>query len=417
VCAASFVARGHVASYRVDVGAVLRQPVAALELETVAALDTIRRWGDDRDWRGYDPYDGLGSPFASLLTLGTATGRRLLTQAVKRSPVNLRPALRIAPQWNSKALALVASGYARLAAARGGAELETEAGCWLATLLLRGERGDGLAWGYPFDVQTRFFHYPRETPNAIATSFAIRAFLEGHAQLRHPQWLEAAERASEFLLESMHVVDADVRRYFAYLPAEQGLVHNANALAAAAVVATGRAAGRDDLVTLGLAALRTTVRAQAADGSWPYAEGPHGDWIDNFHTAYVLQAIATCAEDDEELVESLVRGLDFWATSLFDGDRPRYTTASTYPLDAHCYADAIETWVAVEPWRPTAIAAAGRAARALVRDMLDPEGYVVLQRRRHWTNRVPCIRWSTAPSFRSLAGLELLMATGRARLD
>jgi hypothetical protein len=84
----------------------------------VDALDSIRRWGEGRDWRGYDPYDALNSPLAPYLTAGTAFGRRALTQAVKRSPVNLRPLLRIPPAHNDKALGLVASGYARLAIAR-----------------------------------------------------------------------------------------------------------------------------------------------------------------------------------------------------------------------------------------------------------------------------------------------------------
>ena len=40
--------------------------------------------------------------------------RRLLTQAVKLSPLNLRPALGIRQAYNQKAIGLVASAYARL---------------------------------------------------------------------------------------------------------------------------------------------------------------------------------------------------------------------------------------------------------------------------------------------------------------
>ena len=59
------------------------------------AIKRIRAWGEARDWRGYDPYDGLASPAAGVLSLGTALGRRVLTQAVKLSPLNLRPLLGI----------------------------------------------------------------------------------------------------------------------------------------------------------------------------------------------------------------------------------------------------------------------------------------------------------------------------------
>src|SRR5437016_5862655 len=81
----------------------------------VAAANRIRAWGEARQWCGYDPYDGLASPLASALP--GALPRRLLTQLVKLSPVNMRPLLGIRPARNQKAIGLVASSYARLAAA------------------------------------------------------------------------------------------------------------------------------------------------------------------------------------------------------------------------------------------------------------------------------------------------------------
>src|SRR5439155_19568199 len=88
------------------------RPLAMMETE--AAVDRIRAWGEARDWCGYDPYDALRSPFAPALTLGTRLGRRVLTQAVKLSPLNLRPVLRIPRARNEKAIALVASAYSLL---------------------------------------------------------------------------------------------------------------------------------------------------------------------------------------------------------------------------------------------------------------------------------------------------------------
>jgi hypothetical protein len=43
----------------------------------------------------------------------------------------------------------------------------------------------------------------------------------------------------------------------------------------------------------------------------------------------------------------------------------------------------------------------------LVDRMLDRSGYVWFQVHRFWTNRVPLVRWSTAPSFKALAGVLL----------
>src|SRR4051812_14118261 len=143
------------------------------------AVARIRGWGEPRGWIGYDPYDALNSPLAPVLTGGTLLGRRLLTQAVKHSPLNLRPLLRIPREHNAMAIALVASAYARLAA--GGDEAAAAGSArWLDWLVAAHTGGNaGLAWGYHFEVQTRFFGYARGEPNAIATSFAAHAFVDG----------------------------------------------------------------------------------------------------------------------------------------------------------------------------------------------------------------------------------------------
>ena len=361
--------------------------------EALAALARIRRWGEERDWKGYDPYDRLNSPFAAPLSLGTPMGRRLVTQAVKRSPLNLRPLLRIPPAHNAKAVALVASGYSRLWAATGDELARISAERWLDWLVAHPAEGTTSAWGYHFPVQTRVFAYPRNVPNTIATAFVAQALFEGADLLGEPRWEDAAQAAAEFLLEEFHV-DGD-RPFFRYVQGQDELIHNANALACATLARAGFAepAAR---------ALESTLRAQRDDGSWPYADGAH-QWVDNFHTAYVLESLARCLAVLPDARGSLERGVEFWKQELFlPGGTPKYDTRRTYPLDAHCYATAIDTWLVLGD-----VERASQTAGLLVDEFLDESGYVLFQKMPHWTNRVPFVRWTTAPSFRALAGLEL----------
>lgn len=372
------------------------------------AVERIRRWGEQRDWRGYDPYDALNSPAAPFLTLGTRAGRRLLTQAVKRLPVNVRPALGIEPDWNAKAVGLVASGYARLWAAAGDEHDRREARRWLEWLV-RHHAGDasGLAWGYHFDVQTRFFAYARNTPNTIATSFAGHAFLDACELAGDESRAEQAVAVTRFLTERMLCADPDAA-FFRYLPNSNELVHNANLLACSLFARTASATGDAALFDAARPALETTLAAQRADGSWPYAVGTSGQWVDNFHTGYVLESLAWCAPFHSSVLPALERGVAFWDSRLFLADgTPRYASTSTYPLDAHCYATAIDTWLALASWHPEALSRAERLAHLLIERMLDPAGFVRFQTRRLWTSRVPFVRWTTAPSFRALSGLLL----------
>src|SRR5437773_1070622 len=173
------------------------------------AVGSILRWGEARDWRGYDPYDGLNAPIARLVP--GALPRRLLTQTVKLSPVNLRPLLHIPEAHNQKAIGLIASGYARL-------DEREHATRWLDWLTRNRADADGAyAWGYHFPVRTRLFSYPRNAPNTIATTFVAQALLDGCELLGEQRWCGPARLACDWLLNAMFV-DEGERAWFRYVP-------------------------------------------------------------------------------------------------------------------------------------------------------------------------------------------------------
>jgi hypothetical protein len=201
--------------------------------------------------------------------------------------------------------------------------------------------------------------------------------------------------------------------FFRYVPGEDELVHNANLLACSVLVRAARVLEQPSLLDLALPAVATSLAAQRDDGSWPYAESARGDWVDNFHTAYVLESLALCAGSIPQARDALERGIDYWERELFLPDgTPKYTPDRVFPLDAHCYASAIDAYVALAQWHTPALDRAEHTAALLVARMLDPSGYVYFQRERFWVNRVPFVRWTTAPSFKALAGLMLARVSG-----
>ena len=266
-------------------------------------------------------------------------------------------------------------------------------------------------------MQTRFFAYAAGTPNTIATSFVAHALLDGVELLDDERWREPALGAARFLVSR----DAARTATSATSRARRSSSTTRTCSRCGVLARTARLLGEDSLLEPVPAALARTLDAQREDGSWPYAEGADGAWVDNFHTAYVLESLALAKGLHPELEPRLERGIDYWERALFLADgTPKYTPERTHPIDAHCYASAIDTWLAVRDVRPQGVARAERLAQLLIGTMLDPTGYVHFQRRRFWTSRVPFVRWTTAPSFRALAGLQLVQARNGgadARLD
>jgi hypothetical protein len=378
-------------------------PRAGLAAPQVSeAARRLEAWGASRGWTGTDPYDGLNATRLAGLLRRSVAGRKILTQAVKRSPLNLRPVLGISPGRSAAAVAAVVSAYARngfLPAEEAAAKL-SDAVRLLESL--RCEGFDELCWGYHFDVQTRVFFYPRGAPNAIATAFAGMALLDAHERTEEAAPLEQAVSACEFFLRHVPRTEAGEGSYFGYLVGDRTPIHNANMLVCALLARAGRHTGQQDFLDAADAGVAYTLAHQADDGSWPYGEQPHLRWVDGFHTGYVLDALRVCVQAGlpSARPDALDRGLAFYRRALFLEDgTPKYTIDSTYPVDIQCVAQGIQTFaLAGDAW-------ALRVFEFALTRMRRADGAFAFQRRRLWRNDIPHVRWGQAPMLLALTHL------------
>jgi hypothetical protein len=146
-----------------------------------ATIATLESYCRTHQYAGFDPYDALNSGLFARTPLAKSRVARLaLTQILKRSPVNLRPLLRIAPQQEPKAVALFLTAYLKLA--QHGEPASRSRATHLAQRLLelRSTERRYWCWGYSFPWQTRRELVPRFAPNLVCTSFAAHALLDAY---------------------------------------------------------------------------------------------------------------------------------------------------------------------------------------------------------------------------------------------
>lgn len=335
-------------------------------------------------------------------------GQRLLTQLVKRSPVNLRPLLGIPTAQSAAALAQVASSYA-LGAIPGKEGRSRLAETLHALETLRCTGFEEPCWGYHFDVQTRVFFYPTGSPNTIATVFAGLALLDSYEATNEQRLLELAAATGDFFLRHVPQTEDGDGAFFGYLVDDRTPIHNANTLVCALLARLARHTGRKDMRAAAEAGLRWTIGHQRPDGSWPYGEQPHLDWVDNFHTGYVLDSLMLSASAgvDVDGGATLERGLAYYRRSLFLEDgTPKYMPGSVYPIDAQCVAQAIQTMTLAGSRDPSYGAFAWRVFDFARERMQRRDGSYLFQRRRRWANAAPHIRWMAAPMLRALTLLR-----------
>ena len=353
------------------------------------------------DWAGYDPYDALNSGLIKTLPfLDVWPFRLLFTQAMKRSPVNLRPLLFIGKKQNPKGLALFLTALLKL---RKLALLQDDnlvQRLVAQIIAMRSPDTESWCWGYSFPWQTRTMLVPRDAPNLVCTIFVANALLHAYEECAEARLLEIATSAGNYILEKLYYTEGDSVASFSYpLPNSGSKVHNANFLAAALLCRLFHHTQNNKLVLPALRVARYSAGKQRIDGSWSYGELPNQGWTDNFHTGYNLSALRAIdrysgASEFEPYVR---RGFEFYRKHFFREDGAvRYFHDRTYPIDIHCVAQSLLTLLEFEDLYPPSIGVARSVYSWAMNHMWNEAGFFYYRMLRTVTIRTSYMRWSQA---------------------
>jgi hypothetical protein len=377
-----------------------------IEAAVVRAEAYVRREG----YAGWDPYDALKSPLFRLPGVGSSKLVRFGTQqVVRRLPVNVRPLLRIPKGVNPVTLGLALEAWAALARAEPARapELRDESAVLVARLAELVSPGySGACWGYDFAWQSRGTLIPAQSPTVVATVFVTNGLFEAYETFGLDDAFALCESATRFVLRDLNRTDgADGTFCWSYSPLDRHAVLNASAKGSRLCAQVHSVNADAELAEAARASVRYVVAHQRSDGAWPYAVDDPRTWVDNFHTAYVLDALDEWRRrtGDTAADDALARGFSYYRARLFDLDGvPRYYDTARYPVDATACGQALLTLVRFGEQE-----AAERLARWVVRNLQRGDGGFRYRVYRRHTTSIPYMRWSTAWI---LAGLATVLA-------
>jgi hypothetical protein len=320
--------------------------------------------------------------------------------------VNLRSLLGVPTGRNPKGIALCISAFLKL-------RNEPQPECYLqlasellSWLLLNSCQGfSGSSWGYNFDWQSRTFFVAKGTPNAVCTIFVANAFLDAFDALQEGAYLQHARACCDFVLR--HLLTTDKRElYFRYIPAQDTQIHNVNLLAATLLARVAALTHEDQLTDIARQAIVFTVARLRDDGSWPYGEAPNQAFIDNYHTGFNLVALSKYRlySEDDSFAEVTQKAYDFWDRNFWHENGPKFYPNSHYPVDIHCIAQTILTYLEFAPLDGQEKIAT--TLRWALRHMWSPKGYFYFQHHWLYTIRTPYLRWAQAWMLYALSALR-----------
>jgi hypothetical protein len=383
------------------------------------SISRLSGWLERNDYRGYDTFDGLNARFVRPLTFETNFLRTVLQQGMRRFPLNLRPLLGVTRERSTKGMGFLARGFMRLHQATGNMEWANKAESALEWLIEHRSSGyNGACWGNHFDYQSRSFYLPKNMPTVVWTSLIGHAFLDGHDHFKNDQfkkdrYLEVAISACEHIVRDLEAFPDGAGACITYVPGMNSQVHNANTLGGSLLARTYAHTGNEAYRELAQRALQYTAQYQRPDASWYYGEKYNLHWVDNFHTAYVLDCFKYYSDStgDHRFEKEMTTGYEYWKKTFFLSDgTPRYYDYKTLPIDIQCSSQAIDTLVFFHERDSESLALAIKVAQWTIANMQDRAGYFYYRRySRAIVNKTPTLHWGQATMMSALAGLYQLL--------
>jgi len=264
-------------------------------------------------------------------------------------------------------------------------------------------------WGYPFDWVWRGGTIKRQTPLITTTPYVYEAFL--HVYQVHPrdEWktiLESIARHAATDIKDFRT--SENGSSCSYTPFDEGGVINAAAYRAFLLTSASKVLSKAEYWRIAERNLNFVLETQNSDGSWFYAVDGVRDFIDHFHTCFVMKALAKihALTGHEGCLEALENGVAYYLTNLFDENglpKPfsRAPRLTVYKRELYDCAECISLCLLLRDRFPVLERTLEKVVAHILKSWVKRDGSF-RSRKLHlgWDN-VPMHRWGQAQMQRS----------------
>jgi len=277
-------------------------------------------------------------------------------------------------------------------------------------------------WGYPFDWVWRGGTIRRQTPLITTTPYVYEAFLQVAELLGQRNSglrpLTSDLCAMDIAASIARHAATDIKDFqtserassCSYTPFDEGKVINASAYRAFLLTSASKIFRNQDYLRIAERNLNFVMENQNADGSWFYAVDGVRDFVDHFHTCFVMKSLAKiyALTGDPEIAEALAKGISYYVNNLFDLDglpKPfsRAPRLTVYKRELYDCAECINLCLLLRDRFPVLGTMLERVVGHVLELWVRRDGSF-RSRKLHlgWDN-VPMHRWGQAQMFRALA--------------
>ncbi len=293
---------------------------------------------------------------------------------------------------------------------------------------LKKSRSPGFAefcWGYPYDWVTRNGTIKTQTPLITSTPYAYEAFFQVYQILESEDRGRRTEERQGLLAEYRQIIESvarhaafDIKDFpvsenassCSYTPFDKGGVINAAAYRSFLLTSASQIFNEEEYWLTAERNLNFVLDNQNPDGSWYYAVDGVRDFVDHYHTCFVMKALAKihALTGHAPTLKALGQGVSYYVSNLFDADglpKPfsRAPRLTVYKRELYDYAECINLCLLLRDRFPILEKILEKATAHILEAWIKPDGSFRSRKLYLGWDNVPMHRWGQAQMFRSLA--------------
>lgn len=267
-------------------------------------------------------------------------------------------------------------------------------------------------WGYPFNWQTRNGIIYADTPLITTVPYVYEAFSYVYEIDKDKKWLEIMRSIAEHALLDIRDFKMSAKsNSCSYSPMsdDKGGVINASAYRAFLLTHASIQFSEKKYWETAEKNINFVIESQQSNGSWFYAVDNIRDFVDHFHTCFVLKALAKIEnlKDHEDCRRAIEKGVKYYSENLIDENglpkpfskAPRLTV---YRKELYDYAECINIAVLLGD----KFEILGEILLKVLEDILQrwkkKDGSFRSRKLILGWDNVPMHRWAQAQIFRSI---------------
>jgi hypothetical protein len=387
-----------------DMSASVTAMNVSISSEICNSLEKLQAYIEKEEFKGYDPYDTLTSPFP--FQWFTRYGQAIATQIQKRNPFNIRPLLGIKKEYNPKGMGLLLHGYVLLQKTFPERNYNKQIGFiynWLKENKSREFKN--ACWGYNFGWASPEKYLPPFAPTVVATSFIASGVYEYYQLTKDASARELLLSIADFIVDDLPVTETENGICYSYSPFMKDCCYNASLLGAETLARVYSLTGNGSLKLAAESAVEFVVAHQHDDGHWKYKidplTGKERHQVD-FHQGYIIDSIRNVmkysGEQKSHWIEAINKGVAFYKNEQFFADgQSKWRLPKIYPVEIHNQSQGIITFI--ESGKKEYIDFSTRVLQWTIHNMQDENGFFYYRKLKNYTNKISFMRWSNAWMF------------------